>query len=137
MFKKKDVFGAAETGSGKTLAFGIPIVSEIVEDNERSEQYENCLICIFMPYFINFLNILILLYICIVDGEGNERAEERTQRNDKLWALIVAPTRELVVQVKSHLQDLCKYVDVQVMFDIFFHFQLEIAMFDFYLKSFH
>lgn len=35
-------------------------------------------------------------------------------RNSKLKALILAPTRELAVQVKDHLNDICKYTSIKI-----------------------
>lgn len=33
---------------------------------------------------------------------------------NRLFALILTPTRELAVQVKDHLTDLCKYTDLRI-----------------------
>ena len=98
--KKKDVLGAAETGSGKTLAFGIPIVNAILEarGNFISKIYVN--IELKHKYVVFTCPFIILV---------NQGEKDR-----KLWALIVTPTRELTIQVKNHLSDLCKYTDIKV-----------------------
>lgn len=39
--------------------------------------------------------------------------KEKIEKN-KLQALILAPTRELAVQVKDHLSDICKCTDIKI-----------------------
>lgn len=33
---------------------------------------------------------------------------------NKLFSVILTPTRELAVQVKNHLEDLCKYTNIKI-----------------------
>ncbi|XP_065205121.1 uncharacterized protein LOC135835005 [Planococcus citri] len=52
--------------------------------------------------------------IPIVNAILEARANQ-SEKDDKLWALIVTPTRELTIQVKNHLSDLCKFTDIKVL----------------------
>ncbi|KAJ1392610.1 RNA helicase, DEAD-box type, Q motif [Sesbania bispinosa] len=82
----KDVVGAAETGSGKTLAFGLPILQRILEEREKASKM------------------------------ADEKAEEAEKYAPTgiLRALIIAPTRELALQVTDHLKAVAKYINVRV-----------------------
>lgn len=92
IFGRKDILGAAETGSGKTLSYGIPIISGII--NLKKQENNN-----------------------------NKEIKEITQKEDttnsledvnKLYALILAPTRELAIQVQNHLKMAAKYTDIKI-----------------------
>ena len=117
-----DVIGAAETGSGKTLAFGLPILHRLLtqrdEEAEEGSDSES------------------------VDGDGDgggdgdgddadpddpfaniedERGRRGSaagmkldRRRKALRALIVAPTRELAMQVCEMLKQVAKYSGVDV-----------------------
>ncbi|CAD5220396.1 unnamed protein product [Bursaphelenchus okinawaensis] len=67
-----DVFGAAETGSGKTLAFLIPILSNLLKQQQEQK--------------VDF-------------------------KNKKLFAVIIAPTRELVMQINKEFKKFSKFTD--------------------------
>ncbi|XP_057454547.1 DEAD-box ATP-dependent RNA helicase 13 [Lotus japonicus] len=82
----KDVIGAAETGSGKTLAFGLPILQRILEEREKAGKIEE---------------------------EKGEKAEKYAPTG-LLRSLIIAPTRELALQVTDHLKAVAKYINVRV-----------------------
>ena len=71
---RRDVVGAAETGSGKTLAFGLPILQRLLDERHAGGG----------------------------GTTGHQDGAERTGR--PLFALIIAPTRELAAQVAEHLQ---------------------------------
>lgn len=80
----KDVIGAAETGSGKTLAFGLPIFQRLLDEQEKAARL------------------------------GDEGKAERIAPRGLLRALIVAPTRELALQVTDHLKNVGKFTNVRV-----------------------
>ncbi|KAH1256142.1 DEAD-box ATP-dependent RNA helicase 13 [Glycine max] len=82
----KDVVGAAETGSGKTLAFGLPILQRLLEEREKAAN---------------------------MDEERGEEPEKYAPTGF-LRALIIAPTRELALQVTDHLKAVAKHINVRV-----------------------
>ncbi|XP_028803488.1 DEAD-box ATP-dependent RNA helicase 13 isoform X1 [Neltuma alba] len=82
----KDVVGASETGSGKTLAFGLPILQRLLEEREKAAR--------------------------MVEQRGEE--PDQYAPTGLLRALIIAPTRELALQVTDHLKAVAKYINVRV-----------------------
>ena len=70
----RDVVGVAQTGSGKTLAYGLPILNWICETSIDDRQ------------------------MMLMDGVNEEGGSTR------LAALVLAPTRELALQVSRHLE---------------------------------
>nr|CAH7726720.1 unnamed protein product [Callosobruchus chinensis] len=106
-----DILGAAETGSGKTLAFGIPILTGIlkIKENETGAEYNEA------------------DSDSELDEEDlNDEAEtgcvkvinniemKKAQQTNPLYALILTPTRELAMQIKSHLDAVAKYTGIYI-----------------------
>lgn len=85
----KDVIGAAETGSGKTLAFGLPILQRLLEEQDKAARKEG-----------------------LISNEGKTFKGEKS--GSPLRALIVAPTRELALQVCDHLKAASKFTIIRV-----------------------
>ncbi|KAJ8932923.1 hypothetical protein NQ314_014340 [Rhamnusium bicolor] len=104
---RRDILGAAETGSGKTLAFGLPILAGILKIKEQSTNKR------ISDELMNNS-----------DSEESdfEKAENEIHENEMgciksinnvefkqkvvskpLYALILTPTRELAMQIKTHL----------------------------------
>lgn len=112
---RRDILGAAETGSGKTLAFGIPIIHGILKNLEKEEKVnEN-------PAEQPDGSML------ESDLEGTENEGigcvrvvnlksdvRKVQGRNRLWALVLTPTRELAIQIKNHLNAALKYMDLKV-----------------------
>ncbi|XP_074042289.1 ATP-dependent RNA helicase DDX24 [Leptinotarsa decemlineata] len=108
---RKNILGAAETGSGKTLAFGLPILTGILnlKQKDLSDISKN-----------------------LSDSEESDFEKEpgddvtgcvkvinnvtlKEYSNPKpLYALILTPTRELAMQVRSHLMAVGKYSGIKV-----------------------
>ena len=78
--KRLDVIGASQTGSGKTLAFGLPIIQQILELDEKAHR--------------------------LADVKDENTVVER---DTTIKALIMSPTRELGLQIVSHLEKLVKH----------------------------
>ena len=128
-----DIVGAAETGSGKTLAFGIPILTGILNDRNRSQDQadsdEDDLVddegeddevdmedpnaesgCVRVVNNVEFD-----FEVDFKDAEENKTALKKGERrNGLLRALILTPTRELAIQVRNHLQALAKFTDIKI-----------------------
>ncbi|CAI5483840.1 unnamed protein product [Closterium sp. Yama58-4] len=123
----RDVVGAAETGSGKTLAFAIPILQRLLDEREKERRLkegggawgedggdgegEGA----------------------DGGGEGNNEGEgegegegggkkggkaagsgARKRVKGPLRALIITPTRELALQIVSHIKDAARHTGVHV-----------------------
>lgn len=81
--KRLDVIGASQTGSGKTLAFGLPIIQQILELDEKT--------------------------LRMAEIKGVPATPADVERDSTIKALIMSPTRELGLQIVTHLEKLVKH----------------------------
>src|SRR6187200_1259640 len=81
-----DVIGIAQTGTGKTAAFVLPILMKLAEAQQNGARH------------------------------GEFTANRRDQKDNvrPLRALVLAPTRELVVQIEENMRAYGKHVPLRV-----------------------
>src|ERR1700731_2810135 len=79
-----DVIGIAQTGTGKTAAFVLPILMKLVESKQKVMQAHN----------------------------GAHNRQSGSDRGTR--ALVVAPTRELVVQIEENIRAYAKHVPLRM-----------------------
>ena len=87
--QKRDLMGTAETGSGKTAAFSLPILVHV-----RYLQKANASKA--------FCNIFLFSKLPSTTGD------------DGPYAVIMAPTRELAVQIEDKIIDFAKYAPTKI-----------------------
>src|SRR5437868_1193076 len=85
-----DVIGIAQTGTGKTAAFVWPILMKLVESKQTVTQPHNG----------------------SRNGQSNAHAARTSDRGTR--ALVVAPTRELVVQIEENVRAYAKHVPLRM-----------------------
>jgi ATP-dependent RNA helicase RhlE len=86
-----DVIGIAQTGTGKTAAFVLPILMKLAESKQTVMQGNNA---------------------ARNRQSGRSRAGENSDRGPR--ALVVAPTRELVVQIEENVRAYAKHVSLRM-----------------------
>src|SRR5438046_5020879 len=79
-----DVIGIAQTGTGKTAAFVLPILMKLVESRQTVTQAYNA------------------------------ACNRQSGSDHRLRALVLAPTRELVVQIEENVRAYAKHVPLRV-----------------------
>ncbi|CAA6666482.1 unnamed protein product [Spirodela intermedia] len=84
--ERLDVIGAAETGSGKTLAFGLPILQRLLKERDKAAR---------------------------LSGEDQDGSKAGIH-GGPLRALILAPTRELSLQVCDHLKEAANLTSIRI-----------------------
>lgn len=119
---QRDILGAAETGSGKTLAFAIPILNGIlnarstesvdseVSESESDSDLDSVSENVSESEVLEELDENGLGCVAVV----NLPSDNFMRTKKKLWAVILVPTRELAMQVKNHIEDMTKYIDINI-----------------------
>ena len=81
-----DVIGIAQTGTGKTAAFVLPILMKLAESRQTVARH----------------------------GELTAKRPDQKHNAHRLRALVVAPTRELVVQIEENVRAYAKHVPLRM-----------------------
>ena len=81
-----DVIGIAQTGTGKTAAFVLPILMKLAESRQTVARH----------------------------GELPAKNRDQKPNAHRLRALVLAPTRELVVQIEENVQAYAKHVPLRM-----------------------
>ncbi|KAG5880257.1 hypothetical protein JTB14_027322 [Gonioctena quinquepunctata] len=109
---RKNILGAAETGSGKTLAFGLPILTGILNLKEK-DQCNDSTNNMSDSEESDFENEVEANEMGCVKVVNDMKLKEYSTMKP-LYALILTPTRELAMQVRSHLMTIAKYTGINV-----------------------
>ena len=131
LLKNKHVLGAAQTGSGKTLAYAIPVLTRILTGTASSSDLKRR-ICRTLSKKEDFelidgqeVSVEDMIVDKVEDDNdpdiSDDESTESTQTSDSSSpkellcpeAIILVPTRELAVQVKSEFDKICRDTDVR------------------------
>ncbi len=98
----KDILWCAQTGSGKTLAFGLPILQNLYIKNREEEKQR----------YLENQSERWDHHKTLVTGEESgwevKRAKKKKIKNiKKIKSLILAPTRELAIQIGESMSSYC------------------------------
>ncbi len=113
----KDVVGAAQTGSGKTLAFGLPILQAIMQNRERAADAAEAAAASAAEKAMKNLVPNSKAYkkaaIAATDAMQHARTKGLMSNRDPLTALVLTPTRELALQIVTHLTTVAKFANIR------------------------
>ncbi|MCD5380797.1 DEAD/DEAH box helicase [Candidatus Gracilibacteria bacterium] len=91
----KDILGCAQTGSGKTLAFALPVINNLYAVNSDADKK-----------YAEMLGTL--------DEKERKKAKKEKKKNPrKIGSLILAPTRELAIQIGETLSPYCTNTNIK------------------------
>ena len=91
----KDILWCAQTWSGKTLAFSLPVLNNLYSINSEADKK-----------YAEMLGKL--------DDKERKKAKKEKKKNPrKIWSLILAPTRELAIQIWETLSPYCTNTNIK------------------------
>nr|CDS25508.2 ATP dependent RNA helicase DDX24 [Hymenolepis microstoma] len=128
-----DILGSAPTGSGKTLAFGIPLIMRVLEAKAKSEREKQDEVSNFDehalkiekkrkimdelafieeldPDTMNVVKIHDLSKKSVIAPSFSDPKVSQDVPDSCVRGLVILPTRELAIQVTSHLRALVTHI---------------------------
>ena len=112
-----NVIGAAETGSGKTLAFGLPVLTRLLQDsgtNRFEEKTGDKMGCVGWIDDIPNDEFDRMLADGAPTSNSLATLSNTSPIRKRLQVLILTPTRELCLQVSSHLKAVAVHTSIRV-----------------------
>lgn len=134
ILEDKNIFGAARTGSGKTLAYAIPLVNRILTNRDKPCSELKKLILKKQLNSDDFglvddrgmeIDNMIIDRLSSSNDEASDGEDsspdsssiqdlnESTDDQSCPEAVILVPTRELAIQVKESIDQLCKHTNIK------------------------